>query len=228
LLRRRGQFVNEAFGHKDIVRRADAAPEGRRNARRFHPQILDMHVREGIDQIDRALGGVGIQTIFEHRRGPPRDDRRARKTVVPGERRSFLVETGRNSVEPIGPVHVVLDVFLARPDDFDGAVDMLGDLDGANDAVDLEPPPKAAADQMVVDHDLVQRQASGLRRCGLGSRDDLGADPDFAAVHADMNRAVHRLHRRVRKERDLVGRLDRGGGGRHGLADIADILRNRP
>src|ERR1700730_9824681 len=48
LLRRRGQFVNEAFGHKDIVRRADAAPEGRRNARRFHPQILDMHVREGI------------------------------------------------------------------------------------------------------------------------------------------------------------------------------------
>ena len=139
-----------------------------------------------------------------------------------------FVETGRNSVEPIGPVHVVLDVFLARPDDFDGAVDMLRDLDGANDAIDLQPPAKAAADQMIVDHDLVQWQAGGLRRCGLGARDDLGADPDFAAVLADMNCAVHRLHCRVREERDLVGRLDLGDGARHSLVDVADVLRNRP
>ena len=104
----------------------------------------------------------------------------------------------------------------------------LRDLDGANDAVDLQPPAKAAADQMIVDHDLVQRQACGLRRRRLGARDDLAADPDFAAVLADMNRAVHRLHGRVREERNLVGRLDLGDGARHGLVDIADILRNRP
>ena len=42
-----------------------------------------------------------------------------------------------------------------------------------------------------------------------------------------MNRAVHRLHRRVREERNLVGRLDLGGGARHGLVDIADVLRDR-
>ncbi len=41
-----------------------------------------------------------------------------------------------------------------------------------------------------------------------------------------MNRAVHRLHRRVREERNLVGRLDLGDGARHGLVSIADILRN--
>ena len=104
---------------------------------------------------------------------------------------------------------------------------MLGDLDGASDAVDLEPPAEAAADQMIVDDDLVQRQAGGLRRRRLGAREGLGADPDFAAVLADMNRAVHRLHRRVREERNLVGRLDLGGGARHGLVDIADVLRNR-
>jgi hypothetical protein len=45
LLRRRRQLVDEAFGHKDVVRRPDAAPERRRNAGRFHPQILDMQVR---------------------------------------------------------------------------------------------------------------------------------------------------------------------------------------
>jgi hypothetical protein len=43
-----------------------------------------------------------------------------------------------------------------------------------------------------------------------------------------MNRAVHRLHRRVREERNLVGRVDFGDGARHGLVGIADILRNRP
>src|ERR1700719_2015548 len=109
--------------------------------------------------------------------------------MVPGNRHSLLIETGRNSIEEIGPVHVVLDVFLARPDDFDGAVEMLRDVDGADDAVDLEPPAKAAADQMIVDHDLVQRQAGGLRCRGLGSRGDLRADPEFAAVLAYVNRA---------------------------------------
>ena len=65
LLRRRRQFVDEALGHEDIVRGSDAAPERRRNAWRFHPQILDVHVRQGIDQIDRALGRVGVETILE-------------------------------------------------------------------------------------------------------------------------------------------------------------------
>ena len=125
LLRRRRQFVHEAFGHEDIVRRPDAAPEGGRNARRLHPHILDVHVREGIDQIDRALGGVGIETIVERRREPSRDDRGAGEAIVPGDRHSLLIEAGGQPVEPIGPVHVVLDIFLARPHDLHRAVDML-------------------------------------------------------------------------------------------------------
>ena len=143
---------------------------------------------------------------------PSREDRGAREAIVPGDRHSFLVEAGGQPVEEIGPVHVVLDVLLARPHDLDGTVDLLGDLDGARDAIGLQPPAEPAADQMVVDHDLVQRQARGLRRRRLGARDGLGADPDLAAVLADMNRAVHRLHRRVREERNLIGRLDLGGG----------------
>ena len=122
----------------------------------------------------------------------------------------------------------MLDVFLARPDDLDGTIDMLGDLDGADHAVDLQPPAEAAADQMIVDDDLVQRQACGLRGHRLNARHGLAADPDFAAVLANMHRAVHRLHGGVREERNLVGRLDLGDGARHGLVDIADILRNRP
>jgi hypothetical protein len=81
---------------------------------------------------------------------------------------------------------------------------------------------------MIVDHNLVQRQTGGLRRRRLGSCEDLVADPDLAVVLADMNRAVHRLHCRMREERHLIDRVDLGNGARHGFVDIADILRNRP
>ncbi len=228
LLRCRRQFVHEAFGHEHIVRRPDAAPERGRNAGRFDPQILDVHVRKGIGQIDRAIGGVGVEAVVERRREPSREDRGAGEAMVPGDRLSLLIETGRHPVEEIRPVHVVLDVFLARPHDLHGTIDLLRDLHGANDAIDLQPPAKAAADQMVVDHHLVQRQAGSLRCHRLSSRDDLIADPDFAAVLADMHRAVHRLHRRVREERNLVGRLELRDGARHRLVDVADVLRDRP
>ena len=122
----------------------------------------------------------------------------------------------------------MLDIFLAGPDDFYGTVDVLRDLDGANDAIDFQPPAKAAADQMIMDHDLFQRQSGGLRSRCLGSRDDLGADPDLAALLAEMDRAVHRFHRRMGEERQLVRRLDLGDCARHGLVDIAGVLRNRP
>ena len=128
----------------------------------------------------------------------------------------------------IRPIHIVLDIFLTGPHDLDGTVDLFGDLNSASDAVDLQATAEAAADQMIVHHDLVQRQASHLGRGRLSSRDGLAADPDFAAVRADVNGAVHRLHRRVREKRNLVDRLDLGDGTRHRLVDIADVLRNRP
>src|ERR1700676_3066347 len=133
---------------------------------------------------------------------PSRQDRGAREAMVPGDRLSLLIETGGYAVEEIGSVHVVPDVFLAGPHDLDGAVDMLRDLDGAPDTVNLQPPAKATADEMIVDHHLVQRQGGDFRRRRLGARDGLVADPDFAAVLADMDRAVHRLHCGVREERN--------------------------
>ncbi len=75
--------------------------------------------------------------------------------MVPGNRHSFRIETGGHPVEEIGPVHVVLDIFLAGPHDLDRAFDLLGDLDGADDTVDVQPPAESAADQMIVDHDFV-------------------------------------------------------------------------
>jgi hypothetical protein len=43
-----------------------------------------------------------------------------------------------------------------------------------------------------------------------------------------MDGAVHRLHCRVREERDLIGRLDLGDTARYGAINIAGVLRKRP
>ena len=77
--------------------------------------------------------------------------------MMPGDRHPVLIETGGHPVKEVGPVHVVLDIFLAGPDDFHGALDLLGDLDRTHDAVDLESPPEAAAEQMIVHLDLLRR-----------------------------------------------------------------------
>ena len=70
--------------------------------------------------------------------------------------------------------------------------------------VELQPAAEPAAQQMVVDHHFLRREAGDLRRHGLGPRQHLGAGPDLAAVLPDVDRAVHRLHGGVRQERHLV------------------------
>src|SRR5712671_199141 len=149
LLLRRRQFVHEAFNNKYSVGRTDTAPESSLNTRGFHPHILDVHVRKRIGEIDCALCGIGIEAILEPWRKPSRNDRGAREAVVPGDWLSVLIETCGESVKPIGPVHVVLDIFLAGPHDLDGTVNLLRDLNCANDAVALQSPAKPAADQMI-------------------------------------------------------------------------------
>ena len=53
---------------------------------------------------------------------------------------------------------------------FTGPVDLLGDAHGRGDHVGLEPAAEAAADQMIVDDDLVDRQAGRLGGLGLRAR----------------------------------------------------------
>src|SRR3712207_7491472 len=46
-----------------------------------------------------------------------------------------------------------------RPDNLNGAIDVLGDLHRAIDAIGLKPPPEPSADQVVMHDDTVQRQS---------------------------------------------------------------------
>ena len=48
-----------------------------------------------------------------------------------------------------GAVHIVLDVFLATPNNLHRPIHLFRDLDGEDVAVDIKPPAETAADQMV-------------------------------------------------------------------------------
>src|SRR4030095_3276015 len=117
--------------------------------------------------------------------------------MTPGHGHTVGIQPGGEPVEPIGPVHVVLDVFLARPYHFDRTIDLPGDLHGATDAVHFETPAESASNEVAVHDDLCQVRSGGFRRRGRRAREGLRADPDFASVLAYVDRAIHRLHRGV-------------------------------
>ena len=141
-------------------------------------------------------------------RGPAGQDRGGRDPVRPGDGPAARVQASREAVVIIGPVQIVLDILLARPDDLHGAIDLLGDLYGPDHAIDIEPAAEAAADQMIVDLDLLLGEAGDLGRGGLSPRQNLRANPNLACAGPHMHGAVHRLHGGVGEERHLIDGLD--------------------
>src|SRR5262245_28070071 len=61
LLRDRGELVDEALDHEDVVRGPYAAPECGRNSRRLLADVLDADVGECIGWLGRAVHGIHIE-----------------------------------------------------------------------------------------------------------------------------------------------------------------------
>jgi hypothetical protein len=114
----------------------------------------------------------------------------------------------------------VLDVLFAGPHHLHGIVDLLGDLDRRDHHVRLELAAETAAEQMLVDDHLVDGKAGGLRCFRLHAGHDLRAGPDLAGIRPDVDGGVDRLHRGMREERQLVGRLEPVAAGKR-LGDVA-------
>src|SRR5208337_3428255 len=144
--------------------------------------------------------------------------------MSPSDRHTLCVQPGCKAVIVIGTIDVVLNVLFASPDHLNGKIDLLGDLHGPGDTVDVEAAAEPAAEQVVVDRDLFQWQASDGGRCGSGPGCDLRADPDIAAVAANVYRAVHRLHSGVRQKRQLIDGLDGSCGAGHRPAGVAFLF----
>ncbi|SDR63667.1 hypothetical protein SAMN05519103_08891 [Rhizobiales bacterium GAS113] len=60
LFRGMRELIHEAFDHKNIVSRSDAAPESRRDTRGLDTDIVDVDVRQRIRRLGRRFYGIEV------------------------------------------------------------------------------------------------------------------------------------------------------------------------
>src|SRR3989475_10325944 len=194
--------------YEDVVGGSNAPPKGRVEHRLLMPDVLDLNRRDVVEDVHRAVHPVGIDPVLECGRRVTRDDRRAHDPVGPRDRSAAGIQPGGHAVVIVGTIKFVLHILFARPHPFHRALHVLPDAHGLGHIVVLEPPTESPAQQVVVHHHLLERQArhpGGGRLCP-GER--LRAGPDLAAVPPHVDSAVHRLHGGVGQERDLVHLVD--------------------
>src|SRR5208337_3610510 len=144
--------------------------------------------------------------------------------MTPSDRQTLFVQAGGEAVIVIGAIDVVLDVLFTAPHHLYGEVDFSGDLHSLGDVVHVEPTAEPAAQQAIVDLNLLQWQTGDGGCRGSGAGCDLRADPDVAAVVTDVRRTVHRFHGGVRQKRQLVDGFDGFYGTGHRFCDVALAL----
>src|SRR5579862_4176535 len=220
LLRRDRELVDEALDHEDAARGPNPAPPRRRHASRIVANKTNLHVgrQQLVDRVGGGLDCVAVDAVLDWQPVIELAHRGTCDSVAPAEDVTVLVEGGREPIDVVRPVAVMLDILFARPQHPQRPLDMSGDAGCEHDPVNLQAPPKTPADQMVVQKDLLASQAERreLRDRTIG---DLGAGPDLAIAVSPLQRAVHRLECRVGEEGLVIDRLDprrgtRGGGGR--------------
>ncbi len=140
-----GELVDEALDHEGIVRDADAAPEAGVQDPFLMAHVLDLDRGDVVDQVHRPVERVAVEPVPKRRWQPTGQDRRTHEAVRPRDWPAARVQAGGDPVVVVGPVDVVLDVFLTAPNDFHGPVDLPRDAHGLGDVVDLQAAAEAAA-----------------------------------------------------------------------------------
>ncbi len=221
LLRCGGELVDEALDDEVVMGDTHPAPKAGVEHRLLVAHVLDLDCRDVVEQLDGPVHRVDIDPVLEGGWQKARNDGRTDDPVGPDHRRAPWIKAGRDPVVVVRAIDVVLNVLLAGPHDLERRIHLLRDAHGLGHVVHLEPAPEAATEEMVVDHDLLQREPGDLGRRSLRAAQHLRAGPHLASILPHVDRAVHRLHRDVRQERRLVYRFDlrrRAGERAHGVA----------
>ena len=162
------QLIHEAFHHEGILGVPDATPEGRGNTlRRFVAHVVHRQVGKTVGPAGIAHG-IAIDAVGESVRRPARDDGAAGDLVGPGDRPALLVQAGGQVVVVERSQAAVAGILLAGVDDLHRVIHLFGNFHRMADEVRFQAPAETAAEQLVVHHHLVFRQAGELRGKGLG------------------------------------------------------------
>ena len=220
------KLVEERFRRVRGVRTTDRAPPEHRHA---DPRRVEIHgdVRNGVRKIRGALDRRPVDAVFHHRRleGRAARDRLADDAMLPADDIARGVETTAQAMHVEWPIPAALDVVFACPHELDGAITADGLRDGrrfaGNVAVGRGAAAEAAPSEQRVHTHRVGRYADDLRDDLLIDRRSLRACPEVAAVGADADDRVQRLHRRVRQIGELVHRLQDSRRAAQGAVGVA-------
>src|SRR5262249_14267168 len=196
----RSEFVDKTRDDINIVRRTYASPKRRWNCCRFYPRKLNPLVGNCIRKIDGPIHPIHIDAILEEWWSEAGHDRRSRDPVGPRQGHSCTVKTGGYAVIVVGSIHIVLDVFLAAPNDLDRIVQLRRDEGRLHDEVEFKPSSETTAQQVVMNAHLFNIEPKRVRDGLLRSCRNLSTNPDIAAVRSPGYRTVNRLHRCMRKK----------------------------
>src|SRR5262245_3876375 len=162
LLRVGRELVDEALDDECPARDAHPAPPRCEDSGRLLPDPLDLDGADLVGLIRRALHRIRIDAVLDPGRVVALDDGRAGDAMRPGDGLALRVHARADAIVVIRAVHVVLDVFLARPDHLDGPLYVLRNLNGPHGAVVLETATEPAAQQVIVEAYLLPLQARHL------------------------------------------------------------------
>ena len=221
-----GQLVDEALDHECIERVVHGTPEADRDAR-VGEHVVDVHVGRRVRHLHGALDGLAVESVLHRVREDARHDGRRDDPLGPRRGLARGVEPGPHLVVARRTVLRVLDVVFARPDDLYRCLDGLGRLERLLHEIQLEAAPEAPAQVRRMDPYLVGCDTADLGAETLRPRLELRGGPDVHAVGSHVCRAVHRLHGRVRQERQLVRRVDLRRGRCQSRLRVAVVPRLR-
>src|ERR1043166_3038127 len=152
--------------------------------------VLDPDVRDVVEQLHRPVQRISVEAVVDRGGCPAGENGDAYDPVAPGGQLAAGVEAGGDPVEVIRTIDIMLNIFLAGPDDLDWALDLLGDTDGLGDVVMLQAPAESPTQQVVVETDFLERRAGDLGGGRAGPALNLGTGPHLAAVRSHVDRAA--------------------------------------
>ena len=225
-------LVKEALGGERRVGRPHRAPPLHGHGQLWRME-LEQPVGNRVRQVGRAFDRGLVDAVLHHHRLERRagEDRLPDDRVAPGDELALRIEARLERVVVHRAVVARAHVVLASPDELHrgAALDRLGDGRGFQEVIRVRvgAPAEAAASIEHVELHLLGTQVEELPEHHLVHRLELLAVPYLAALRPERDHAVHRLHRRVREERELVRRLEPLRRAAERRFDVALLVRHR-
>ena len=149
-------LVDERFLVEGVLRIVDRAPNAERHRRLLH-HIVDQIIRHIVGHlVGEARDERAVDEAHAEARHEAMNERWPGNPHLPCDRHAVRAEPGDQPRHAKGPIVVVFDVLLARPEELDRDIDLFRDQDGlADEFLDGGATPETAAQKRAVDHDLL-------------------------------------------------------------------------